>query len=127
MITGIDVVYVHGRGKSDRLKTWYAEILGLGASMNSGHWHEYALADGSRFALDIPGPIRSEVEQQPVLVSFRVEDIHAAVETLIGRGVVFHRSKQPIVDVGQAWVATFQDPDGTWLQISQRKSVTPAS
>ena len=125
MITGIDVVYVHGRGNRDHLQTWYAKTLGLGLPRSSGHWHEYSLPDRSRFALDLPESVHSEVEQQSVLISFRVKDIRIAVETLVERGVVFHRSKEPIVDVGPAWVATFRDPDGTWLQISQPKPDTP--
>lgn len=126
MISGIEVAYVHGRGERDRLVTWYSNTLELGPPEESGHWHEYRLDDGSRFALDIPGPIRTEVEKQRVVISFRVEDIRSAVRTLIERGVVFASKEDPIFDVGPAWVAAFRDPEGTWLQISQSKPTAMA-
>jgi len=121
MITGVDVVYIHGQSKVRDLPDWYAEVLGLGAPCESGHWHEYALPDGSRFALDLPEGSGSQVERQPVMISFRVDDVRRAVLILRERGVSFHSSEDPIMDVGPAWVATFRDPEGTWLQISQPK------
>jgi predicted enzyme related to lactoylglutathione lyase len=56
------------------------------------------------------------------MISFRVDDIKAAVESFSANGVQFYPSKEESVfDVGPALVATFQDPDGNWLQLSQTK------
>jgi catechol 2,3-dioxygenase-like lactoylglutathione lyase family enzyme len=104
------------------LARWYAEVLGLRPACGDEHWQEFETSSGSRFAIDVPAFPRSVVEKQPVIVSFRVDDIEAAVEALAGKGVVFFPSREKAVfDVGPALVATFQDLDGNWVQLSQPK------
>lgn len=121
MIQGIDVVFVHTSHKE--LGDWYAEVLGLRQGYGDGHWQEYEMREGSRFALDRTMFPRSEVEKQAIMISFRVGNIHDAVDELASRGVRFYREgEEMIMDVGPALVATFQDADGNWMQLSQRKS-----
>lgn len=56
------------------------------------------------------------------MVSFEVDDIHAAVDDLAGRGVRFYPSgEKTVFDVGPSLVATFEDADGNWAQLSQQK------
>lgn len=56
------------------------------------------------------------------MISFRVADIQAAVQTLVEKGVRFYPVNENIIfDVGPSFVATFQDPDGNWVQLSQPK------
>lgn len=58
------------------------------------------------------------------MISFAVEDIHAAVKDLAGKGVRFYPDNdiaKTIFDVGPSLVATFEDPDGNFMQLSQRK------
>ena len=63
------------------------------------------------------------VEKQAVMISFRVDDIEIAVAELVAKGVKFYPSKEKaIFDVGPSLVATFVDPDGNWMQLSQPKS-----
>lgn len=120
VIKGIDVVFLHSPHRE--LAAWYAEVLGLPLGYDDGHWLEFVTDSGSRFAVDLTAFPRSVVEKQPVMISFRVDDIAAAVDGLASRGVAFYPSQEKaIVDVGPAWVATFQDPDGNWVQISQPK------
>lgn len=120
MITGIDVVYIHTPYKE--LGDWYKNTLGLEPGFGDDHWQEFAVENGSRFALDFTSYPKSVVEKQSIMLSFRVDDINAAVENLSSKGVKFHPSKaEAIFDVGPALVATFQDPDGNWLQLSQPK------
>jgi hypothetical protein len=55
-------------------------------------------------------------------VSFRVDDLAAAVATLAARGVPFHPdADRAIHDVGPTLVASFRDPRGTWYQLAQPK------
>ncbi len=120
MIEGIDVVFIHSPDPG--LSDWYRNILGLNTTYNDGHWIEFEIAnDSSRFALDIIGSQPSVVEQQSIIISLRVKDIHAGVDTLVKRGVAFYHPEKPVFDVGPSFVASFQDPQGNWLQLSQRK------
>jgi len=80
------------------------------------------MAHGSRFAVDHTGFPSSVVQRQPLMVSFEVDDIHAAVDDLAGRGVRFYPSgEKTVFDVGPSLVATFEDADGNWAQLSQQK------
>ena len=120
MIEGIDVVFIHS--DNPELADWYREKLELNTIYNDGHWIEFMIPkDSSRFAIDIVPDQPSLIEQQPIIISLRVNDIYTAVNTLINRGVAFYHSESPIFDVGPTLTASFQDPQGNWLQLSQRK------
>jgi len=120
MITGIDVVFIHSPHKE--LGEWYASTLGLEKGYGDGGWQEFTLASGSRFGLDYTSYPMSVVEKQAIIISFKVDDIHQTVEELSSKGVKFYPSMDTtIFDVGPSWVATFQDPDGNWMQLSQPK------
>lgn len=122
IIKGIDVVFAH----ISRQETvaWYRDVLGLELLYEDGHRAEFETSDAVRFALDHVGDHPSEVERQRIMISFRVRDLQDAISALQVRGVVFHEGATGIVnDVGPSLVATFRDPDGNWLQISQRKRV----
>jgi len=63
--------------------------------------------------------------KQAILLSFKVDDIRREVEALAGRGVRFYPSAETVIfDVGPSLIATFIDPDGNWMQLSQRNVVT---
>ena len=120
MIKGIDVVFIHCPHKE--LGEWYIKTLGLDPGYGDDHWQEFVFVEGSRFALDFTSFPKSVVEKQPIIISFRVDDIESSVDELFSRGVKFYPSKEEtIFDVGPAFVATFQDPDGNWVQLSQPK------
>jgi len=122
MIRGIDVTFLHSPNFSD-LTRWYSEVLGLKTGYGDGHWQEFAMSDGSRFAIDAGSDEPSEVERQPIVVSFRVDDIAGVVAELVAKGVAFYPDvRNAIHDVGPTLVATFRDPEGRWMQLSQRKS-----
>ena len=118
MIQGIDVVFLHTQDKNLRL--WYADVLGLEPGLQDGSWVEFNMQIRSRFAVEQVSTTPSRVENQPVMISFRVENIYQAVETLAARGVHFHPTTETtIFEAGMSLVATFQDPAGNWLQLSQ--------
>ena len=119
-VRGLDVVFVHVR-KPETL-AWYRDVLGLRIGFNDGHWAELGQSNHVRFALDRVSPPTSEVERQAILVSFRVDSVAEAVEELQARGVRFFEGRSGVIqDVGPALVASFQDPEGNWLQLSQAK------
>jgi predicted enzyme related to lactoylglutathione lyase len=61
----------------------------------------------------------SEVEQQPLMLSFRVVDIKTTVKDLKKKGVEFYGTPM-IKKEGFSLFATLQDPAGNWIQLSQR-------
>ena len=119
MIQGIDVVFIHSPYKE--LAEWYSKVLGLAKGFSDSEWTEYQTEGVTRFAVEHVGYPRSDVENQPIMISFRVADIQLAVETLAARGVRFYPSaEETIFEVGPSLVATFLDPAGNWVQLSQR-------
>ncbi|NHK31221.1 MAG: hypothetical protein FK730_07710 [Asgard group archaeon] len=126
MIKGIDVVFIHVRNP-ELMAKWYEEKLGLniGFSTLDKGWQEFNLDNKrpvTRFALDYGGADPSPIEKQPIIISLIVEYIEIVVKKLEKKGVEFI-GKNKINDVGQTLVATFQDPEGNYLQLSQRKNV----
>jgi len=120
LILGVDVVFLHT--PHQQLREWYQDKLQLKPGYGDDHWQEFSMPQGSRFALDFTGYPRSMIEKQAVMISFQVADIHEAVALLQERAVRFAETPDGVVfDAGPSLVATFQDPDGNWLQISQRK------
>jgi predicted enzyme related to lactoylglutathione lyase len=121
MITGVDVTFIHSPDRS--LADWFLEKLELTKSYDDGHWIEFESKDGSRFAIDVVASQPSEVERQPIMISFRVADINKVVRKLAEKGIEFYPSVgDAIFDVGSALVATFKDAQGNWHQISQSKT-----
>ncbi|MGH2829970.1 MAG: VOC family protein [Actinomycetota bacterium] len=120
-IEAIDVAYIHSQRGSD-LARWFEEALGVPTTYADEGWHEYGMKSGSRFAVDKTSFPRSVVEHQAVMLSFLVDDIHAAVAELAAKGVSFFPDTETtIFDAGPTLVATFADPDGNWHQLSQPK------
>ena len=126
MIDGIDVVFVHVKDPI-LMSQWYYDTLGLQIGLQTPDlsWQEFLFKSDrppKRFAFDHPGPKPSEVERQRFMVSFIVSDIHNSLKELEAKGVRFFGNLQ-IQDAGPSLFAAFQDPEGNWLQISQRKQL----
>ena len=122
MIKSISVVYLHSSHGS-QLAGWYSDKLGLPVKAAFPGWTEFELEGGSRFAIDYIGFPSSVVQRQPVMISFEVDDIRTAVDELAARGVRFYPSKEDtIFDVGPSLVATFEDAEGNWAQLSEIKA-----
>jgi predicted enzyme related to lactoylglutathione lyase len=118
MIQGIDVVFLHSPYRE--LSNWYAEVLGFEKTFQDGSWTEFKTQGNTRFAVEHVGYPRSVVENQSVMISFRVTDIQQAVDALAARGVRFYPSLEAAVfQAGASLIATFQDPSGNWVQLSQ--------
>jgi predicted enzyme related to lactoylglutathione lyase len=123
MIKGISVAYIHTPNK--QLADWYEKTLGFKKSYGDESWQAFETSqDSSKFALDFISYPSSTVQKQSIMISFAVDDIHAAVEELAKKGVRFYPDNdksKTIFDVGPSLVATFEDPDGNFMQISQQK------
>ena len=122
MIKGIHVAYIHTA--NPELANWYAETLGLNKGYGDQHWQNFDLEQGSNFALDFIGYPSSTVQKQSMMISFEVADIYQAVQALAAKGVRFYPDndlEKTIFDVGPTLVATFEDPDGNYVQLSQIK------
>lgn len=96
----------------DRLKAFYADIVGLPPEPNSGGFD----VGGALFAVDghseVTGPAK---EPARVLVSFMVDDIAAEERRLTDAGVPCIRSQGK-----EFWggiISTFVDPDGNYFQL----------
>ncbi|NPE08428.1 MAG: VOC family protein [Asgard group archaeon] len=124
MIIGVDVVFIHVKNP-EKMAEWYQEKLGLKIDHKTPDlgWQEFTLKDErptTRFALDYGGPKPSQLEQQPIVISFKVSNIKTAVEELEKKSIEFY-GEEKITDVGSTLVATFKDPEGNFLQLSQRQ------
>jgi predicted enzyme related to lactoylglutathione lyase len=122
MILGIDVVYLHVFD-SESLCKWYTEVLGLDLKFKTpdSSWQEYNFdkSPPTRYAIEaIRMPI-SSVEKQPIMISFRVDDVKKMVTDLEKKGVRFF-GEAKIQKEGNSLFATLQDPAGNWLQLSER-------
>jgi predicted enzyme related to lactoylglutathione lyase len=121
MINKIDVVFIHTNNFSGTAK-WYKDVIGLNTGYGDSHWQEFSMKEGSRFAMDAVGGNASGPEAQSIVISFGTDNIHEEVKRLAGLGVEFYPSvEKTIFDVGPTLVATFKDPEGNWVQLSQRK------
>ncbi len=123
MINGIGVTYIHTPNKE--LADWYEKTLGLKKGYGDEAWQEFQTNNGSRFALDFISYPSSTVQKQSIMISFTVDDIYQAVENLSKKGVRFYPDNdksKTVFDVGPSLVATFEDPDGNFVQIAQTKN-----
>ncbi|MEK7357499.1 MAG: VOC family protein [Bdellovibrionota bacterium] len=122
MIKGIAVAYIHTPNK--KLADFYENTLGLKKGYGDETWQAFDTKEGSKFALDYISYPSSTVQKQSIMISFAVDDVKAAVEELSKKGVRFYPDNdktKTIFDVGPSLVATFEDPDGNFVQLSQQK------
>lgn len=122
MIKGISVAYIHTPNK--KLADWYEEKLGLKKGYGDESWQAFETNHGSKFALDFISYPSSTVQKQSIMISFDVDDIKSAVRDLAQKGVRFYPDNdlsKTIFDVGPTLVATFEDADGNFMQLSQQK------
>jgi catechol 2,3-dioxygenase-like lactoylglutathione lyase family enzyme len=108
----------------DRSRTFYSESLGLDyTGTNDEGSAVYALDGGSTLVL-LPRP--GSTPSDSTAMSFEVDDIHAEIAELEGRGVVFEdydlpdlRTVEHVCVLGAEKAAWFKDPDGNVLCLHQ--------
>jgi methylmalonyl-CoA/ethylmalonyl-CoA epimerase len=95
----------------DRAITFYRDVLGMRFLFLAPPGLGFFDCDGIRLMLD--SPAKTQAENHSSILYFNVPDIHAAFDTLSGRGLVFEANphlvaKMPDHDL---WMAFFRDPD----------------
>ncbi len=113
-IQGIDVVFYHANDMAESL-TWYRDVLGLHHVADYGDWQEFDLA-GARFGVDA-GNTATEIPN--AVVSFRVDDLDAALAELAERGV---KPASDVIDIGHTRFVAVCDPSGNLVQLSQPRT-----
>ena len=108
----------------DAAVSWYRDVLGLPHLYTFG---DLAFFDAGGTRLFLSAVDEGAGEKGESILYFRVDDIHAAWESLTARGVVFtdpphliHRHESGM----EEWMAFFTDPDGHTLALMSQ--VPPA-
>lgn len=102
-------------------KKFYGETLGLGVSEHNGLLSLHLA--GGRDVLIYPKP--NHVPATYTILNFPVDDIDAAADELIERGVTFQRyegieqDEKGIARSGGPYIAWFTDPAGNVLSVLQ--------
>ena len=107
----------------DAAKKFYGETLGLKASEQYGLLTLHLA--GGRDTLVYPKPDHTPATY--TILNFRVDDIDAAVDELIGRGVELEKydglgqDEKGINRAGGPYIAWFKDPAGNILAVLQER------
>ena len=107
-----------GEGEPEPLRGFgiahdFLDVLGIEPGPRYGAWQAMEV-DGTRFALHEGAPSGG----QRAVVSFGVADLDAEIERLTALG---HAPIEGITDTGAARFTTFVDPDGTHVQLLERR------
>jgi len=98
-------------GDLDRAVAFYRDALGLRCLFQPPG---LAFFDCGGVRLMLSRPETREFDHASSVLYFRVEDIHAAHETLSGRGVAFRDAPHKIADMPdhELWMTFFDDGEG---------------
>jgi catechol 2,3-dioxygenase-like lactoylglutathione lyase family enzyme len=101
-------------------RSFYREVMGFREVEASSDFVIFDMGEGRLFEVLARDPDKPEYAERRFQVGFDVEDIRAAREDLVRRGV------EPIGDVeggpesGNSW-AYFRDPEGNVFEITERR------
>lgn len=103
-----------GTEDSKKLAEFYEKVLDKKADMQDGEWYGWMV--GSAFLSignhsEVKG---SSKEPQRVIFNFETKDVKGEFERIKKSGATV--VKEPY-DMGGAWIATFEDPDGNYFQL----------
>lgn len=108
----------------EQAQRFYGETLGIGTSVEHGIL-TLQLEDGARPTIVYPKPNHTPAEF--TILNFGVEDIEAAVDGLVERGVQFERyddfkqDERGIMREEGPYIAWFKDPAGNVLSVLQER------
>ena len=106
-------------------RVFYGDTLGIETSVEYGLLTLH-LAGGERPTLVYPKP--DHVPATYTILNFPVDDIEAAVDELVSRGVTFERydgmeqDERGIMRAGGPYIAWFKDPAGNVLSVLQERN-----
>ena len=103
---------------AERARKFYQETLELKPATTAmgGAWVEYELGETT---IGVGCHPNWKPSRDGTTVAFEVDDIDAAITTLIERGVGFDMDK---TETPVCWMAQFRDPDGNKLVLHKRKT-----
>lgn len=106
-----------------RAKAFYADVLGLRATVETPFSVRFACGGGSELSIFKRAPSKAD----HTVAHFEVDDIEACVAGLSARGVKFLEYETPktvnfIAEIGPARGAWLQDPDGNIVGLRQAKT-----
>jgi catechol 2,3-dioxygenase-like lactoylglutathione lyase family enzyme len=106
---GVVCANLHGQ------RHFYRDILGLRETDHGKDWVQFDMGTGVTFEI-VAQSGDPEYDQPRYQVGFAVEDIHAAREELLSRGV------QVVSDIkgSNSYWAYFRDPEGNVFEITER-------
>jgi len=102
-------------------RKFYTETLGLEVSEANGMLTLHLAGGGKVLVYPKPGHVPASY----TILNFPVDDIDAAVDGLVGRGVVFERydglpqDDRGVMREGGPFIAWFKDPAGNVLSVLQ--------
>jgi lactoylglutathione lyase len=100
-------------------QVFYGDILGLALRRSGEGWAHFEAGGEALFELMAGGRASQtpkNVEQQPLVIGFLVENLEQAIAELKGRGVTFLSEIESFKN--QSW-AHFCDPEGNRLEIKE--------
>jgi len=100
----------------ERAIAFYRDVLGMRFLFQAPPGLGFFDCGGVRLMLD--GPAEAQAGQSSV-VYYRVDDLNAAHEALVARGVVFEAAPHLVAKLPdhELWMAFFRDPDGNLLAL----------
>ncbi len=131
LLTGAEVIAFVGVTDAERAKAFYRDKLGL--RLTSEEPSRALVFDAGGTTL-----LASLVEAVPpatyTVLGWVVENIGAAIDGLVAKGVAFERLQDFVQDERGVWtapdgtrVAWFKDPDGNMLSLTQSSAAPPAN
>jgi catechol 2,3-dioxygenase-like lactoylglutathione lyase family enzyme len=111
----------------DAARTWWVDTLGLAVAHDSAMSLILEAGNGTRIVMYAS---EGAGKAPNTIIDFVVDDIEAAVDSLVERGIGFERydglaaDERGIADMGPMRCAWITDPDGNSIAISQLVAVT---
>lgn len=109
-------------GNLERGIAFYRDTLGFRFLFSAPPQMSFFQAGNVRLLVGVPEP--GQPSQRGSTIYFQVRDIHAAYETLVGRGVKFGASPHVVhrTSTSELWLTEFLDPDGNHLALMSETS-----
>jgi len=122
MLNRANLVAFVATSRSDSVKSFYQQTLGLRLIMDDA----FALVFDANGVMLRVQKVQEHTPPPYTVLGWDVEDIHASVKELLGRGVSCERYEWLEQDESGIWtapsgaqIAWFKDPDGNTLSLTQ--------
>lgn len=109
----------------DRAVVFYRDVLGLELLFEvPGQAMAFFDCGGVRLYIGAPSDPKYKANS---FLYYRVDDIDAAYEKFVSRGVKFLAEPRAVhkTDASELWMVGFQDPDGNYAQLMCEKPLRP--